>query len=42
MFRALSGRRSNDQLSAFEWSGDPDPYLPSISTYGERLDALDR
>jgi hypothetical protein len=40
MFRALAGRRSRDQILAMAWDGDPEPYLPMIPAYGERLDRL--
>ena len=39
-FRALSGRRSMDQLRAYEWEGDPEPFLPYFYPYGIREDAL--
>ena len=29
--RALTGRRSVDQIRRFKWSGDPEPYLPACS-----------
>lgn len=28
LFRALGGRRSQDQVRALAWEGDPEPYLP--------------
>ncbi len=28
VFRAFTGRRSAQQIRGFEWSADPDPYLP--------------
>jgi uncharacterized protein (TIGR03083 family) len=28
LFRALTGRRSQDQIRAYDWSVDPEPYLP--------------
>ena len=28
LFRALTGRRSADQIRGFEWGTDPSPYLP--------------
>ncbi len=28
LFRAISGRRSADQIRRFEWTVDPEPYLP--------------
>jgi len=40
LVRALSGRRSRDQIRAFRWTGDPEPYLPLIPAYGERLDPI--
>jgi uncharacterized protein (TIGR03083 family) len=40
LFRALAGRRSNAQIAAMQWQGDPAPYLPIISMYGPRADAL--
>jgi len=33
LFRALSGRRSMDQIRAFSWEGDPEPYLPVFSPF---------
>jgi uncharacterized protein (TIGR03083 family) len=40
MFRALSGRRSPDQIRAFDWDGDPEPYIPYFYPYGIREQAL--
>jgi uncharacterized protein (TIGR03083 family) len=34
LFRALAGRRSRAQVLAYEWSGDPQPYLPLLSRFG--------
>lgn len=34
LFRALSGRRSRGQVLAYEWSGDPEPYLPILNRFG--------
>lgn len=34
LFRALSGRRSRRQVAAFEWEGDPAPYLDLICVFG--------
>ena len=34
--RALFGRRSLDQIAAFEWTGDPTPYLPHFSFFTPR------
>lgn len=34
LFRALSGRRSRAQVLAYDWSGDPEPYLPILSRFG--------
>lgn len=39
-FRALSGRRSMDQLRAYEWEGDPEPFLSYFYPYGVRREAL--
>lgn len=33
LFRALSGRRSLDQIRAFSWEGDPEPYLNVFSPF---------
>lgn len=40
LFRALSGRRSLDQVRAYEWDGDPEPFLQYFYPYGVRADAL--
>jgi uncharacterized protein (TIGR03083 family) len=40
LFRALSGRRSMDQLRAYDWDGDPEPFLKYFYPYGVRADAL--
>jgi uncharacterized protein (TIGR03083 family) len=40
IFRALSGRRSRDQILGMSWTGDPEPYLPLIPAYGERTDPI--
>lgn len=40
MFRALSGRRNPAQIAAFDWEGDPTPYIPYFYPYGIREDAL--
>jgi uncharacterized protein (TIGR03083 family) len=34
LFRALTGRRSPDQVRAFDWTGDPEPYVAIFSAYG--------
>lgn len=34
LFRALSGRRSAAQVRAYQWDGDPEPYLPVLSPFG--------
>lgn len=33
LFRALSGRRSLDQVMALAWEGDPEPYLDLLAPY---------
>ena len=40
VFRALAGRRSNAQIQAMQWEGDPEPFVPLISAYGARADDL--
>lgn len=43
LMRALTGRRSADQIRAYDWSVDPEPYLP-VFTFGPfrtRPDALE-
>lgn len=40
LFRALSGRRNPDQLRAYEWDGDPEPFLEFFYPYGVREEAL--
>jgi uncharacterized protein (TIGR03083 family) len=39
-FRAMSGRRNPDQVRAYGWEGDPEPYVPLFYPYGMRSDAL--
>jgi uncharacterized protein (TIGR03083 family) len=34
LFRALSGRRSRRQVAAYEWDGDPAPYLDRFNIFG--------
>ena len=33
LFRAISGRRSADQIRAMAWDGDPDPFIDFVSPY---------
>jgi uncharacterized protein (TIGR03083 family) len=40
LVRSMAGRRNRSQLLALKWEGDSQPFLPLISTYGERIDAL--
>lgn len=40
LFRAMSGRRSPEQIAAYDWDGDADPYIPYFYPYGIREDAL--
>lgn len=40
LFRALSGRRSPDQIRSWDWTGDLDPYLPLFYLYGPRTEPL--
>lgn len=39
-FRALSGRRSWDQVLDYDWAGDPEPFRKYFFPYGERDEAL--
>jgi len=34
LFRALAGRRSRAQVLAFDWEGDPAPYLDVLCVFG--------
>jgi uncharacterized protein (TIGR03083 family) len=38
--RAAAGRRSPDQIRAFSWEGDPEPFLPLFYPYGPRTEPL--
>lgn len=38
--RAVSGRRSPDQIRGFGWDAEPEPYLPYFYPYGLRTEAL--
>ncbi|HVF52174.1 MAG TPA: maleylpyruvate isomerase family mycothiol-dependent enzyme [Actinomycetota bacterium] len=40
LFRAMAGRRSPEQIAAYDWDGDPDPYIPYFYPYGIRQEAL--
>jgi uncharacterized protein (TIGR03083 family) len=40
LFRALSGRRSPEQIKSYDWEGDPGPFLDFFYLYGPRPDAL--
>ena len=42
LFRALTGRRSPDQVRALDWDGDPEPYLTYFFPYGVRRGAPHR
>lgn len=33
-WRALFGRRSRDQMAAWDWVGDPTPHLDAIPIFG--------
>ena len=43
LMRALTGRRSRDQIRAYDWSGDPEPYVPAFqfAFFTTRPDDLD-
>jgi uncharacterized protein (TIGR03083 family) len=34
LFRALAGRRGRAQVLAYDWSADPEPYLPVVNHFG--------
>ena len=34
LLRGLTGRRTRAEIAAFDWSGDPEPYLDLFSSYG--------
>jgi len=40
LFRALSGRRGQDQIRTWEWTADPEPYLRFFYIYGPRSEEL--
>lgn len=40
LFRALSGRRSLDQIKAFSWDSDPKPYLGVFSPFDPPVEAI--
>ena len=40
LFRALSGRRSLDQVRSYDWDGDPEPFLSYFYPYGVRQKSL--
>lgn len=40
LFRALSGRRSLDQIRGFSWDGDPEPYLRVFSPFDPPVEAI--
>ena len=40
LFRALSGRRSPEQIRAWDWTGEPEPYLSLFYLYGPRSESL--
>jgi uncharacterized protein (TIGR03083 family) len=40
LFRALSGRRNAEQIRAYDWDGDPEPFVGFFYLYGQRSEAL--
>jgi uncharacterized protein (TIGR03083 family) len=40
LFRALSGRRSPNQIKGYDWTGDPDPFVTYFYPYGVRAEPL--
>ncbi len=41
MLRALTGRRSPDQVRSLGWEGDPELFIPLFSTYPMRAEPLE-
>jgi uncharacterized protein (TIGR03083 family) len=35
LVRAMAGRRTEEQIRSLSWDGDPTPYLPVLSEYGQ-------
>ena len=40
LMRGLTGRRTAEEIRAFEWDGDPEAYLPHFSMYGHPAASL--
>ena len=40
LIRAVLGRRCTEQVRAWTWTGDPEPYLPHVAIFGPRQDPL--
>lgn len=40
LLRGLTGRRTAEEIRAFEWDGDPEVYLPHFSMYGHPAASL--
>jgi uncharacterized protein (TIGR03083 family) len=40
LLRALTGRRTEQEVRSFDWSGDPTPYVSLISNYGMPEESL--
>ena len=38
--RAMGGRRNADQMRALDWTGDAEPYVALMSSYGSREEPL--
>jgi hypothetical protein len=38
LFRGLLSRRSRAQMRAWDWAGNPEPYLSSLPAFGARDD----
>jgi uncharacterized protein (TIGR03083 family) len=41
LVRAMTGRRSRDQIRAWSWAGDPETYLPYLSVFEPRTEPLE-
>jgi uncharacterized protein (TIGR03083 family) len=40
LMRSIPGRRTADQVRGYDWSGDPEPYIPSYFLFGPRTEPL--
>jgi uncharacterized protein (TIGR03083 family) len=40
LFRAITGRRTKDEIRKLGWTGDPEPYVDIVSAYGHPTESL--